>query len=101
MPSKYGSHMHLLEDGSQWAPIPQIIPSHRCLQRPFMQTWVSAHESVFEHMSLVHCPPGKGFPMYPSLHLQVGSELVIMHWAPGAQMIFLHTEKSTMKVLQI
>jgi hypothetical protein len=37
-----------------------------------MHTLGSAHGISGEQTSGTHCPPGKGLPMKPSMHLQVG-----------------------------
>lgn len=92
-PSKYWSQIHLLEEGSQCAPTPQIMPSHLCLHLPFRHTFGSSHGLVLEHTSRVHFPPGKGLPINSSGHLHIGPSLVTMHWAPGAHSTSLQTKR--------
>lgn len=59
--------------------MPQMMPWQRCLHRPLMHTLESSHGLLEEQKSLVHKPPGKGFPVKPSTHLQVGPSEVGMH----------------------
>lgn len=100
LPTKYGSQMHFPLAASQVAPMPQITPSHLCLQRPLMQTCGSAHGLLVEHWSVVQAPPGNGFPISPGGHLQVGPVLDTMHIAPWPHMYPSHSVEQKRRVVR-
>lgn len=91
---KKSSHTHFDEVLSQCAPTPQTTPSHLSLHLPLIHICGGTHGFVSEHTSVTHCPPGNGFPIKPSRHLQVGPLFVTMHWALDPHIKSSQTKKN-------
>lgn len=79
LPTKNALQTHLPLCWSHEAPTPQTTPSQRCLHRPATHINGCSQGTPGPHVSLLHAPPGNGFPTIPSGQTHVGPVFDIMH----------------------